>query len=102
MAIGRRSQIEDEAKGRIDVAQVAESQMTDAVAEAGRVDCCGLFGQYAGHSSADLDLGSEARRACGRGCGSNQPRREGELVGLDDNGIPAASLFMSADVARCT
>jgi hypothetical protein len=64
LAVPRFLQVENEAQGCIDAAQLIECEMARAFTKAAGVDCGGLLGEHPSESAGDFDLGAKARRPC--------------------------------------
>jgi hypothetical protein len=56
-------QIEHNSQGGVDAAHFFETEITHGVAEANRIDCCGLLSQHPRDLAVDLDVGPKARAA---------------------------------------
>jgi hypothetical protein len=67
--------------------------------QGGGVHCGRLLRENARYSAVDLDLGSKTRSSCRRRGWSDQPGRERELLGLNDDGISRVALLTAASVS---
>ncbi len=90
---------QDEPERGVDPAEFVEAELTDFDAEPAGVHRGGLLGKNKRREPADSDFWPKGGRSGGRGGWGHQPGREGEQVGLNDDGIAVAELLVPLGVA---
>src|SRR6266540_1317360 len=85
----------------VNVVHLGTAERAGGGTETRRIDGYELLDEHARCTFRDLDLRSEPRRCGGGRRGRDDDRREGdELVSLEHNAVPGASLLMSATSPR--